>query len=781
MLPLHLRSFFVSALLVCLSLLSSSYGQTYSILERVCCCENATEACCPVNFFDVQTDQSIGTGLIPDQVVTPYYGNFSAVNVDENYIKNNLNIFAPEDVDCADALALLLPTEEGRIVPIAQVELEQIGPAVCLVNFSSVAKADRLREEVDLVIGFREGFVLSGTEIDVSLVLRESIVGFTLPQHSFVATADPNDSTRLDLTLSVLISPNSKHNDTCFAPDNLDQLAFQLGDPADPSYPRPECLFPATNKIQSDNRPTFRIDALGIEQSQYLNQCYDSIEVTEDNVIFTYQVREAFGNNCEYVVEFPEYYNPFFFTVSISTRIMATNDGGTLANTVEVDYRDDTLQLIPCAVDDEGFDQDVSSLIPMGRLRFNVDVKTSYDFVPIGIVLEELRIGDVDLRVVDGPIFSAVNGTNTGRLTVETTECLWVITQHSEQPATQENLIGCSIDYLSQMTIVANVTFADTFIQDNELLGQERSIVYQSNNASDCPVQAISTDVTAAYNADLIIQDPFGNSENLNLDTPIVSRLGLDATLMQAFDGLNVVMDQVIVTLTSDELTAADGEFVRMFSPNDKRNQMQFDFHPYYSDGHFCRSYIPAPDNSSAATCQRFYSEGTLGQWNPFLAESLSTDFFVEDADGQPRVSFCQDRTDLKEDRFIFTPNNWIFGQFPYTSGTMSITATAFVRNCIVVGDNGELPTRRRALQQYWHGRGLQEGDGTGSTIIFQNVTFVNSPLTINQGNNVVDPNTALIRDLIIGFSTVIAVFICIIISAIVWFCRYRSRTRLAQ
>lgn len=781
MLPLQFRKSIFVSFLALLGLFTTSNGQAFTLFERICCCRNITNACCAVDIFDIQSTQKLETGNETDFIRTQFYGNFTRAYADEDYIKNNLNIFAPEPVNCSETFALLLPTGDGLIVPLGQIVLDQISPQVCLMNFTSKVEATRLRETVDLALGFRDGFVPSGNDITVDLILRESIVGFSLPQHSFVATADPNDGTRLDLTFSVQVGQNSIHNTSCYEEPNLDQLAFQMGDPLDPAYPKADCLFPATSLARSLSRPTYRVDTLGIAQADYLNNCYDSVEVTEDFVIFTFQVAPAFGTSCEYIEDFPEYYDPYVFTVSISSTIMANNDGSTLANTVQVDYLDNTLELLPCSVDDEGFNRDVSELIPMGRLRFDVDVKTAYQFVPIDVTLPELKIQDIELEILSGPTFSNVNGTDVSKFTVQTRECLWVVTQHSEQPATQENLIGCTIDYLSQMTIVANVTFADSFIQDNELIGQERTIRYQSNNATDCPVQAITTDVTTTYNADLILQDVNGQTDNLNLDSPVIIRLGLDPNLMQAFDGLNVVMEQLIVTLTSEELTAVDGEFVRMFSPSDKRSQMQFDFHPYYEDGHFCRSYLAPSGNDTIGTCQRFYSEGTLGNWNPFLADSLSTDFFVEDLDGQPRFSLCQDRTDLKEDRFIFTPNNWVFSQFPYASGTMSITATAFVRSCLVVGDNGEL-TRRRALQSIINSRNLQENnDGSGSTIIFQNVSFINSNVVVNNGDgNTINSDSTIIRDIVIAFSTVIAILLCLVISLGIYFCR-RYRVRVAQ
>ena len=464
--------------------------------------------------------------------------------------------------------------------------------------------------------------------------------------------------------------------------------------------------------------------------------------------------------------------NPYFFTVSIASTLTAQSDQ-TLANTVLVDFREDSLELRPCAVDDEGFDQDVSSLIPMGRLRFTVDVLTDYQFVPIEADLVELKIRDVDLRVLSGPTFlpEQVNESDVVRFVVETSECLWVITQHSAQPATQENLIGCTVDYLSQLTIRANVTFADNFVQDNVALGDERSIVYQSANASDCPVQAISTDVTSTYNAGLILQDPFGNSENLNLDQDFIVRLSLDANLMTAFDGLTVVMDQIIVELASDELEASEGDrFVRMFSVADKQAQMQLAFHPYYSDGHFCRSYTPAPDNVTDAMCHRFYSEGIKGEWNDFMASQVGTSFFLEDLDGKPRLALCEDRAELKEDRFIFRPSNWVFSEFPYATGTMSVTATAFVYACNTVGDDGSLRRRLRTLQD-------GAGDGSGSTIIFQNVTFINSKVIVNNGDgntNTFDgqAQAQLFTHLLIAAASVIGFLLLVVICCGIYFCK---------
>ena len=763
MLPLHKSRY--DLIILSISLLYSVWSvnsQAFSQEERVCCCVNISNACCAIDNFDIQVDQTLQSGNVPDFIQTPFYGNFTRAHVESDWLKNNFNLFSQEALNCENARILLLPTEDGKIVPVGDIVPEQINPNLCLVNFSGLVEATRLREELDLVIGF-QGIAVSGNNIEVGIALRESIVGFTLPQHTFVVSADQIDSTKLDINLNIQIGQNSGHNESCFETSNLDQLFFQLGDPETVA---PECRFPATAVSRDLQGSTARVDALGITQQQYLNQCYESFEVTEQAVIFTYQVSPSFGAGCEYTTDFPNYYDTYFFTVSISSTLTGESDQ-TLANTVQIDYRDDTLELIPCAVDDEGFDQDVSSLIPMGRLRFTVDVLTDYLFVPIAVNLTEANIQDIDLRVVNGPTFLAerVNESDVVRFVVETSECLWVITQHSEQPATQENLIGCTVDYLSQMTIRASVNFADNFEQDNVLLGDERSILYQSNNATDCPVQAVSTDVTSVYNAGLIVQDVFGNTENLNLDQDIIVRLTLDSELMTAFDGLTVVMDQLIVTLTSDEIEEEDGDFVRLYSANDKRAQMQFDFRPYYDDAHFCRSFTPAPDNVTNPTCQRFYSEGTRGVWNPFLASQLNTDFFVQDLDGQPRLALCQDRTDLKEDRFIFKPSNWIFSEFPYSTGTMSITATAFVRSCDTVGDN----FARRRLQQ-------QEGnDGTGSTIIFQNVSFINTNLVVNTGDgNTINSTTQFLQDLLIAVAAIAGTLLVAFCCCFIWLLRTR-------
>ena len=579
MLPLYKRGYvpFISTLSLLYSV-SSVDSQAFTLQQRFCCCIELVNVCCDVDEFDVQVDQSLITGDDPDRVRTIYFGNYSRAHIDADYIKNNLNIFASEALNCESARALLIPSTEGFIVPVGDIHLEQITPNLCLANFSDKVQATRLREPLDLAIGFQDGFVVSGQDIQVNLALREAIVGYSLPQHTTVASSDPTDDTKLDLSLNVQIGSNSRHNETCFSQANLDQLAFRLGDP---NGTNAECLFAATGVSRDFQGGTARIDLLGLTQTQYLRQeCYESYELTEELGIFTFQVNPSFGTGCEYIEAYPEYYEAFYFTVTISSTVTAQNQQ-LFANTIQLDYVQESLQLLPCSVDDEGFDQDVSSLIPMGRLRFDLRVLTDYQFVPIEVNLEELHIQDVDLRIVSGPTFlpQLVNESNVVEYTLETTECLWVITQHSEQPATQENLIGCTVDYLSQMTIKANVTFADTFTQANVLLGDERSVVYESKNGSDCPVQAITTDITTVYNAEMVVQDPFGNTENLNLDNDVIIRLFLDAALMTAFDGLTVVMDQIIVTLTSNDGVEEDQEFVRLYSLNDKRSRMQLDFH----------------------------------------------------------------------------------------------------------------------------------------------------------------------------------------------------------
>lgn len=691
----------------------------------------------------MQSDQTLQTGNVADWVRSVHFGNFTAAHVDESYIKNNFNILASEPLDCAAARVFLLPTGFGKIVPIAEIELEQISARLCLANFSSRVHATRLREQLDLVVAFR-GIAVSGEDITVDLALREEIVGYTLPQHSFTVSSSVENS--LDLNLNIQIGQNSAHDPACYNETNLDALFFQLG-----SERLAECRFP----VSSINPTGLRVDLDELQQSEYLNTgCYESVEQGDEETVFLFQITPGFGDEssvCGYIASNPSSYDPYFFTVSIPNRITTTSDN-TLANTVALRYDENTLELRPCSVDDEGFDQGVSSLIPMGRLRFLLRVLTDYDFLPIAVSLPTLNIQDIDLRIVEGPDFlpASANETHVVQFTLETTECLWVITQHSEQPATPENFIGCTVDYLSQMSVVANVTFADAFSQSNRLLGEERNIVYQSTNASDCPIEAVTTDITSTYNAKLQVSDTRGNTENLNLANPIIVSIALDELLMQSFQGLSVIMDQVIVTLSSN---AEDEniEYVRMFSVSEKIGQMGLDFHAYYFDGHFCRTFTDAVENVSSATCQRFYSDkpDAGGQWNGFLTEKTSeaAGFFLEDLDGSPRVATCQDVTRLKEDRFTFTPSNWIFGEYPYSSGTMTVMATAYVRSCVSIGN--DFIGSRRALQ-------TSNNDGSGSTIIMRNVSFVNSQVIIAGGNgNIVEDS--LLRDLVITLAVVIA------------------------
>ena len=289
-----------------LAFMTTSFAQEFTQRERICCCVNASNACCPIDNFDVQTQQTLQTGDQPDFIQTPYYGNFTRAHVDSAYLKNNFNIFSTQELVCEKSRVLLLPTLPGKLVPVADIALQQVNPQLCLGNFTGLVEATRLREELDLVIGF-QGITTSGEDIEVHIALREAIVGFTLPQHTIIATADPNDNQKLDINLNVQFGQNSKHNESCFLESNVDQLAFQLGNL---TMAKPECLFPATSVSRSSLRETARVDAQGIDQAAYLNQCYESFEITENAVVFTYQVNPSFGNNCEYIADFPDYYEP---------------------------------------------------------------------------------------------------------------------------------------------------------------------------------------------------------------------------------------------------------------------------------------------------------------------------------------------------------------------------------------------------------------------------------------------------------------------------------------
>lgn len=690
---------------------------SYATLEESFCgC--AGNECCVLTDVDFFQTQQLSTGQPGDVVETVEYGNFTIAYAEDAVTKNNYNFFSLTPIDCTSSQAFLF--EQGGISePIAMVNLVQANPNNCLMNFSTLVSEDDLRKTLDLVLAF--GDIPGET---VNIVILEQIVPFTEPTHTWVVEETQGDDSVVAMSLNIQINADSNHNESCLEESNVENVFFQLIPGGDAPGTLENCIFPVDTMSVNDAEKSVRIN-YGLLQSEY-QRCYrQDPETIGQDIRYTMEVRPVIGG-CDYY----DSYETYIFTVTLDSQIQVNNTAN--VNSLVIDYLPDTLELVPCTPELDG----VNPLVPLARLDFVVEVNTAYGVEAVSVALTERVLSEVPLDIISGANYSSLPGSNTkARFRLRTSECLFVETQHSAQPATQANLIGCAIDYLQPMDIQALATYTDGFTESNDLVGAERDVIFQSQSAAECAGIIVPvSDVTQEYGAQLILEDYNQQTANLNLNNPIVARVELTNTDLAETTGVSVVVNDLVVTLTA----ATSGTvFRRVYTQADKIANMQFDFSPYEQDAHFCRIY-----QSAGETCDRFYrqtsnpAEYATNNWNAFLQTLFDvgpSGFFVTDAAGR-KYRGCQDLAVSAADSFVFTPSDWIFGEFPENTGTMEVEATAYLRTC------AGTPARRLRLKSSLaapgamvDGRELQN-DLEDVAIVFNNVTIINSQIVIGGG-----------------------------------------------
>ena len=712
--------------------------------EAFCGCSD--NQCCtltPIDFFQTQT---FSTGTSGNVVETIEYGNFTIAYEEDAVVKNNFNFFSISPIDCTQSQGFLFE-QDGPAEPIAVATLIQSNPNNCLLNFSTLVSEDDLRKTVDLVLAF--GGI---PDEQVNVVTLETIVPYTEPTHTWVVEETQGDDSIVATSLNIQINADSNHNESCLEEANVENVFFQFLPGGDAPGTLETCKFPVDTMVVNEVENTVRID-YGLLQSEY-QRCYrQDPEARGQDIVYTMEVRPVIGG-CDYY----DSYSTYIFTVTLDSQINVNATAN--VNSLVIDYLDDTLTLIPCTAELDG----VNPLVPLARLDFIVEVNTAYGTEATSVVLTEKTLSEIPLDIVGDVNLTALPGTNTkARFRLRTSECLFVETQHSSQPATQANLIGCTVDYLQPMDIQALATYADGFTESNDIVGAERDVVFGSASAAECDGIIVPvSDVTQEYGAQLVLEDYNEQVSSLNLNNPIVARVELTNTDLAETTGVSVVLNDVIVTLTA----ATSGTvYRRTYSQANKITQMQFDFSPYEEDGHFCRFY-----DASSETCERFYNQTDEeaayadNHWNAYLQYLYDvgpSGFFVTDADGR-KYRGCQDLAVSGADSFVFTPSDWIFGEFPENTGTMEFQVTAFVRSC------SGAPARllRVSSGKIETGRELQN-DLEDVAIVFNNVTIVNSQIVIGGGN--AGSTVIPLEQSPLGIALISA--LAVVGAAVVWIC----------
>jgi hypothetical protein len=651
----------------------------FNIETQVCGCELQGNQCCNLDFFDIGTTSSLTTTSDEYNVVTNDFGNYTSFFIDSSFQKTNFNIISSSSTNCSEIDAFLFE-QDGEKEPFAQLELLQISNTVCLANFTNLVSNDDLSGLVDLGIGF---YTDNSTEFTIAV--RENIIGYTRPVHIY--TVDLSDQTTIELNLNIQINSNSIHNESCLDLENEPNIKLIVG----------TCEFNIDEMVVNDVDQTVRLD-LVLSQAEYVF-CSASALLVDDHIVYTYQVN-ALIPGCDYY----EDYDDYVFTVSFLKQNVV-NTSTLVDEIVSIDILEDSITLISCPEADR--DVDVSTLVPMARMRFGVLVETSYTLAAtlleivtasFGSDIGLSRFGDIEYNPGTGPSDVVIS------FFLETDECLWVKSLSNN---------SCAVDYLPALHLELRTTFTDSSKDTSILGGEERFVSFETNNASECPFPSVSNDVTTAFRATLDITDENGNENNFNLDNPMIIKIELLNTNLVEQTGISLSINEVIVNL--------DDEYIRSFDVANKITQMQLDYHPYYRDAHFCRHY-----RQSNGTCLSFYQETTTN-WNYYLEQNKDELF-----DEAGVLKYCQDiQSDVDIDVFVFTPKKWVFEQFTRSSGSMTVTVTAFLNFC-------EYSEQNRRV--------LQDNDVPFSTIVLKNITVFNfnEQIIINDDDDDDDDNSSL-------------------------------------
>ena len=722
-------------LVICLAVVNGA-----NITESFCGC--LTPDCCAITEIDFNLQNFFLSGTNPSAVSTVAYGNFSSSHVEYDVPKSNIVFFGTGALSCNQSFGMLF--ERDAATPATIVTFEQLTPGACLLNFSETLSETELRSTLDLVIS--TAYITDPLGGLVAFSLQENIVPYTSPTHTFVVEEDQNDDSVVALSLNIQTYPFTIHNTSCLEASNLGGMQFQFTPGGSAPGTLANCIFDAEAVIVNNNDSTVQI-TYDFLQADY-TRCYrqDPSNLGQD-IVYTFEV-EPIIDGCSYY----SLYDTYVFTITVDSELFANTTAN--VNSMILNYVQTSVSLEICTAEFN----DINPLVPLARLVFTLEIDTAYDTVATSIILIQSIIEDLNLEQVGATVLTSLPGSNTrATFVLRTAECLFVDTEHSGTPNTQENLIGCSIDYLPPMDIVATATYVDGFTETNDLSGTERDIVFNSDNVTaDCAGVVVPVnDVTAEYGAILVVEDLNGRTDSLNLNNPIVARIELTNVNASLTSGVYVVLNDIIVDL--------DGEYRRTYTMTDKIIQMQYDFSPYEQDGHFCRFF-----DANTDTCERFYQQTALpaeysdNHWNAYLQTLYDvgpSGFFKTEAASR-KYEGCQDLSTSAHDSFVFTPSDWIFKSFPRTTGIMYFEATAYLRACTPGG------TRRLGEFKITSSRNLQ--DDNDVVITFNNVTIVSSTVTIGVTtsiNSVVEYLTPYLTAVIV----LLSVFICMLSCGCCW------------
>ena len=700
------------ALVACVSLARATDLET-----SFCGC--AGNQCCVLTDIDFFVTQTFSTGQTGGHVETIEYGNFTVAYAEADVVNNNFNFFSLAPIDCTQSMGLLFE-QNGAAELVVSKTLIQANPNNCLLNFSTLVSEADLRKPLDLVLAFA-----GMPDQTVNVVVLEPIVPYTTPTHTWVVEETQGDDSIVSTSLNILVHAHSGHNESCLEAANVEHVFFQFLPGGNAPFTMAQCRFSIDTMNVNAAERIVRID-YALLQSEYQGCYRQDPESVGQDIVYTMEVRPEIGG-CDYY----ETYATYIFTITLDSQLSVNTTAG--ANSLVIDYLDDTLTLLPCGAELNG----ANPLVPLARLDFVVEVNTAYGTEAISIALTEKTLSEIALHIIGSANYSSLPGGNTkARFRLRTSECLFVETAHAAQPATQANLIGCSVNYLQPMDIEALATYTDGFTESNDLRGNERNVLFTSSSPQECAGIVVPvSDVTQEYGATLIVEDYNGRSDSLNLNNPIVVRVELANTDLAVTSGVSVVLNDVVVTLTAE---TSGTVYRRTYTQADKIEQMQLDVSPYEEDGHFCRIY-----DTNTRSCDRFYRQTSIAadyatnHWNAYLQNLFdvgTTGFFVSDGSGR-KYRGCQDLAVSAADSFIFTPADWIFDEFPENTGTMAFEVTAYLRAC------DGTPARFLRLSTETHSSSSRErhlqDDLEDVAIVFNNVTIVNSQIVIGGTGNI--------------------------------------------
>lgn len=234
----------------------------------------------------------------------------------------------------------------------------------------------------------------------------------------------------------------------------------------------------------------------------------------------------------------------------------------------------------------------------------------------------------------------------------------------------------CEFTHLGYLDIEAE--FHSDSSVDNAVL-EQNVLPVKVFEGDECALPAVQEDVSADFPMTVSV-------DGASLDDEV--------TVSVAFDTLDNSA-KVTVRILNVLVSIDGGAFAHTFDVEEKVALMQRSTTPYYDDAHFCRY------EEADGVCGIFYDFESGVRWNDYCTANAGR------FQGLHRgYRGCMRVDSRAEDRFAFTPSNWVFNQFAGTATTMTVRVIATVDTCTT-------ETRRRRLSgrsPASAGRALQEG-----------------------------------------------------------------------